>query len=62
MAESKMFRPRAYPIRGPLETKKEHGAVVNPPRMAKLGGLDSPTKSNGHFKNSMTLKKPGGTR
>ncbi len=59
MSEGKLFRPKAYPPRHPTETAKEHGRVVNPPRMSEIGGADKPHKA--HKKNQMTLRKPGGT-
>ena len=57
-----LFRPKAYPIRNPTDTKKKHGAIVNPPRMNQLGGLDKLHEPHGHFRNEMTLRKPGGTK
>lgn len=56
-----VFKPKSYAIRDPLSNKKMHGQVSNPPRMNQMGGLDKLKEPNGHFKNEMTLKKPGGT-
>lgn len=38
----------------------QHGRIVNPPRMAALGGLDKTHKASGHFRNAMKIVKPGG--
>lgn len=62
MAKNTMFQPKSYSIRSPLDTKKVHGRIVNVPRMAKLGGLDQLHEPHGHFKNEMTLRKPGDTK
>ena len=62
VGDNKLFRPKAYPIRNPLDKKRHHGAVVNPPRMADIGGMDKLKEPHGHFKNDMTLRKPGGTK
>lgn len=56
-----VFKPKSYSIRDPLSNKKQHGQVVNPPRMNQLGGLDQLKEPHGHFKNEMNIKKPGGT-
>ena len=61
MAENKMFYPKAYPIRQPTDNKKKHGDIVNPPRMAQLGGLSSTGKVSG-LKNDMRLRKPNDTK
>lgn len=58
MSESKLFRPKAFSIRDPLDTKKNKGRIVNPPRLNQMGGLDKLREANGPFKNEMTLKKP----
>lgn len=62
MAEGKLFRPRAYPLRNPTDAAQTHGAVVNPPRYSQIGGLDSAHKASGAKRNQMTLRKPSGTR
>jgi len=61
MSDNSLFRPKAFPIRNPTDTKKQHGRVINPPRLNQMGGLDKLHEPNGHFKNNMNLSKPGGT-
>ena len=57
-----VFKPKSYAIRDPLSNKRHHGSVVNPPRMNELGGLDQLKEPHGHYKNDMSLRKPGGTK
>lgn len=54
-------KPANYSIRDPLDTRKNKGRIVNPPRLNQLGGLDKLHEPHGHFKNEMTVKKPGAT-
>ena len=61
-SDNTLFKPKSYAIRNPTDLKKNHGRIVNPPRMNQLGGLDELKEPNGHFRNEMTLKKPGGTK
>jgi hypothetical protein len=56
-----VFAPKSFAIRDPIDNKKMHGRVSNPPRLNQLGGLDKFKEPYGPFKNEMTLKKPGGT-
>jgi hypothetical protein len=60
-SDNTLFKPKAYAIRGATDLKKNHGRIVNPPRMNQMGGLDQLKEPHGHFKNEMSLKKPGGT-
>lgn len=60
MSDNTLFRPKAYPARKPTDTRLQNGAVLNPPRMSEIGGMNSLHK--GHYKNDKTLRKPGGTR
>jgi hypothetical protein len=62
MSDNTLFRPKAFSIRDPLDKKRHHGAIVNPPRTARLGGLDQTKEPNGPYKNDMNLSKPGGTK
>ena len=62
MADNKLFRPKSYSLRSPTDKKRHHGAIVNPPRTAEIGGLDQVKEPHGLFKNDMSLRKPGGTR
>lgn len=57
-----VFKPKSYAIRNPLDKGRKHGQVVNPPRMNQLGGLDQIKEPHGHYKNDITLSKPGGTK
>lgn len=61
MAENNLFHPKAFPIRDPLDKKRNHGRIVNPPRMAEIGGLDSLKEPHGSYHNEMKIVKPGGT-
>lgn len=61
-SDNTLFKPKAYPIRQPTETKQRHGSMVNPPRMNQIGGMDKLNEKYGVKKNSMTLRKPGGTK
>jgi hypothetical protein len=61
MQENKLFRPAAYAIRKPTETSKEHGRVLNPPRMSEIGGMDKLHEKYGKKVNNLKLRKPGGT-
>lgn len=62
MPDNSLFRPRAYPARKPTETSKQHGAILNPPRMSEIGGMDKLHEKYGKKPNSLNLRKPGGTR
>ena len=57
---NQLFKPKNFPIRKVTDTGKVNGAILNPPRMSEIGGMSSLHK--GHHKNSMTLRKPGGTK
>lgn len=54
--------PKTGPgLRPPTKTSTGpdvHGRVVNPPRYAPLGGLDSPSRAV--TGNDMKIRKPGG--
>lgn len=56
---SDFLKPRSKGIRDPLSNAKMNGRVMNPPRMAELGGLTSPKKKGAITKNSLTIRKPG---
>jgi hypothetical protein len=56
-----VFKPKSFAFRAPLDDKRTHGRIVNPPRMARLGGMDKANEPNGHYKNDMSLRKPGDT-
>lgn len=59
--KSEWMKPANYSIRDPLDTKRHKGRIVNPPRMNQIGGLDQLHEPYGHFKNDMSIKKPGQT-
>lgn len=48
--------------RHPLDTNQKHGEVLNPPRMMQMGGASALHRPGGPHKNSLTIKKPAGTR
>lgn len=53
-----LFKPRgAQTPRRPTDTSQENGRIVNPMRMASLGGLSSTGKTGG--KNKFGIKRPG---
>jgi hypothetical protein len=54
-----VFKPKSFSIRDPLDDKRHHGQIINPPRMSRLGGMDQLKEPHGHFKNDMNLQKPG---
>jgi hypothetical protein len=54
-----VFKPKSFAIRDPLDRKRNHGQIVNPPRMNQLGGMDQLKEPHGHYKNDMSLSKPG---
>jgi hypothetical protein len=56
---SRLFAPKSYPIREPLMTGRRNGKVINPPRLAEMGGLK--TTNADQLEAELTLKKPGGT-
>ena len=60
-SDNTLFKPKAFSIREPLDKKRHHGRIVNPPRMNQIGGLDQLNEPHGPFKNDMTLVKPGGS-
>ncbi len=54
------FAPRNYPVRHALDLGRRHGAIINPPRLAELGGM---TTGNADKKESeLKIRKPGGTK
>lgn len=56
-----LFKPRgASAPRRPTDNNQKNGQVINTPRYATFGGLNSPAK--GGFKNQMNLSSPGDTK
>lgn len=56
---ARYLEPSSKGKRGELDSNKNNGRMVNPPRFAALGGLSSAKKSGAMSKNMMTIKKPG---
>lgn len=55
------LKPSSKGKRGELDNARGNGRIVNPPRMAQLGGLTSPRKKGAMMKNNLAIKKPGDT-
>jgi hypothetical protein len=55
------LKPSGRGRRDPLDNSRGNGRVINPPRMAQLGGLTSPRKKGAMTKNNLTIRKPGDT-
>ena len=52
-----LFKPRgAAAPRRPTDNNQQNGQMVNTPRFAQFGGLDSPSK---YKKNAMAVQKQG---
>lgn len=60
--KTEWMKPAGYGLRDPLDTKRHHGRIVNPPRLNEMGGLDQLHEPYGHYKNDMTIRKPGATK
>ena len=60
-SERGYLRPSGRGRREPLDNSRMNGRVVNPPRMAQLGGLSSPKKRGAMAKNNLSIRKPGDT-
>lgn len=56
------LKPKSSGIREPLSNAQMNGRVMNPPRMAQLGGLSSPKKKGAMTKNSLSIRRPGDTK
>lgn len=59
---SDYLKPRVGGIRSPTDNNQNNGKIVNPPRMAQIGGWDKQNDRKGHFKNDKVIRKPGGSR
>ena len=55
------LKPSSKGRREPLDNSRDNGRVINPPRMAQLGGLSSPRKKGAMAKNNLRIRKPGDT-
>ena len=61
MAERGYLKPSSRGRREALDNGRMNGRVVNPPRMAQLGGLSSPRKKGAMTANNLKIRKPGDT-
>ena len=58
-----LFKPRgASSPRKPTDNKQQNGQVINTPRYAEFGGLDSARTHKGKQVSSVQLAKPGDGR
>lgn len=55
------LKPSSKGKRDVLDNGRMNGRIVNPPRMAQLGGLSSPRKKTAMTKNNLSIRKPGDT-
>lgn len=53
---SKFLEPSSAGLRKPTDAQKENGQIINPPRYAEHGGLDSAKRVA--QKNPLAIKKP----
>lgn len=60
-ADRGYLKPSSRGRREALDNGRMNGRVVNPPRMAALGGLSSPRKKGAMTKNNLSIRKPGDT-
>lgn len=58
---SDYLKPSSRGKRDPLDNTRQNGRIVNPPRMAQLGGLSSTRKRGAMTTNDMRIRKPGDT-
>lgn len=62
MADNTTYlKPSGKGRRDALSNARDNGRIVNPPRMAELGGLKSVKKRGAMSKNSLGIRKPGDT-
>jgi len=59
---SNFLKPSSRGRRGETDNARNNGRVVNPPRMAQLGGLSSVKKRGAMSKNELSIRKPGDTK
>lgn len=55
------LKPASRGIRDPLSNSRMNGRVVNPPRMAALGGLKSVRRRGAMESNNLKIRRPGDT-
>lgn len=56
------LKARTVKARHPLDVNKRAGQHLNPPRMMEMGGASSLHPAGGIKRNSLSLRKPGGTK
>lgn len=61
-ADRSYLKPSSRGRREILDNARGNNRVVNPPRMAQLGGLSSPRKRGGMTSNNLKIKAPGDTQ
>ena len=61
MAEKGYLKPSSRGRREALDNGRINGRIVNPPRMAALGGLKSVKRRGAMEKNNLSIRKPGDT-
>ena len=57
-----VLAPHPTSARHPTDANQKHGQVYNAPRYPQMGGADKASKKGGPHKNTLSLRKPGGTR
>jgi len=57
--DNSLFAPKSYSVRLPTDNRRVNGRIINPPRLAELGGMT--TKNADHKEAELRIKKPGGT-
>jgi hypothetical protein len=57
---TKLFSPKSHPIRDAFMLGRRNGSVINPPRLAEIGGMN--TKNGDQREPELSIKKPGGTK
>lgn len=58
---SNPLKPRRTPgPRSQTDNAKRHGAVMMAPRLPEIGGANSMHAKGGPFRNSLSIRKPGG--
>lgn len=60
-ADRGYLKPSSRGRREILDNARGNGRVINPPRMAQLGGLSSPRKKGAMSANNLKIRKPGDT-
>ena len=56
------LKARTVKARSPLDTNQRAGQHLNAPRMMQMGGASALHVAGGPKRNSLSLRKPGGTK